>query len=93
MSKVRIEGSGKKQNGTAGNQNGGNMDLRVSSDSVREAMAVLRHELLKHGLLYDAFRASVLSAVIDSNKEQFVCKPDDSHKVADKIMQRITGEE
>ena len=58
-------------------------------ETVRQAVVVLRNELLKHGDFYDGFRASVMSAA----DEQF-CRPDGAttDELLDAIMSRNIGE-
>lgn len=61
--------------------------------TVREAIIVLQKELLKHDLIYEAFTASIVSAITDSKKELEMQEFSDGFKLADKIMRRVTGEE
>ena len=48
---------------------------------------ILRDELLKHGDLYDGFKASVISTLIEIG----FCE--DVRDVADRVLKRIIGEE
>ena len=53
---------------------------------IQQAIVVLRNELLKHTDLYEAFRASIQSALDD-----VPCKL--SEEYAEHILNRIIGEE
>lgn len=75
----------------------GNFDLQcdriildILPENVQDATVILRNELLKHGDLYDAFLASIRSAV----EEQF-SKPDGASddELIKSIMDRIIGED
>lgn len=75
----------------------GNFDLQcdriildISPENIKDATVILRNELLKHGDLYDAFLASIRSAV----EEQF-SKPDGANddELIKSIMDRVIGED
>lgn len=64
--------------------------FRFTPDTVEDAVKILRHELLKHGELYDSFVASIESSV----KDQFLVLPfQPTREVAEKILDRVIGEE
>ena len=75
----------------------GNFDLQcdriildISPENVQEATVILRNELLKHGVLYNAFYESVRSAI----KEILaVGKTFDDEKLVKAIMDRVLGED
>ena len=55
--------------------------------TVKEACKILRDELLKHGDLYDGFKASIISALKETGFAE------DIRDVADRTLKRIIGEE
>ena len=55
--------------------------------TVKEACKILREELLKHGDLYDGFKASIISALKETGFAE------DIRDVADRTLIRIIGEE
>lgn len=66
--------------------------------SIQKACDILRKELLKHGYLYDAFIASMKSALKDLDYERrssggLDISPDDYEEIPEKILKRIIGEE
>lgn len=62
-----------------------------SDQSIRQAVNVLRDELLKHGDLYDGFHASIKSALNDYGYET-CCVEDANNEVAYEILKRIIGD-
>lgn len=66
-------------------------DIRFSfaPETVTEAVKVLRNELLKHGDIYNGFKASVLSAIEDTNKSPNGMT---DSELAEHIVKRIIGE-
>lgn len=58
-----------------------------SPQTVKEACKILREELLKHGDLYDGFKASIISALKETGFSE------DIRDVADRTLIRIIGEE
>lgn len=52
-----------------------------------ESVITLREELMKHGEVYDGFRASILSAI----RESGMCVEEEP--LADQILARLIGEE
>ena len=58
-----------------------------SPKTVKEACKILREELLKHGDLYDGFKASIISALKETGFAE------DIRDVADRTLIRIIGEE
>ena len=55
--------------------------------TVQNACKILREELLKHGDLYDGFKASIISALKETGFAE------DIRDVADRTLKRIIGEE
>ena len=58
-----------------------------SPQTVKEACKILREELLKHGDLYDGFKASIISALKETGFAEAI------RDVADRTLIRIIGEE
>lgn len=58
-----------------------------SPQTVKEACKIIREELLKHGDLYDGFKASIISALKEAGFAE------DIRDVADRTLKRIIGEE
>lgn len=58
-----------------------------SPQTVKEACKIMREELLKHGDLYDGFKASIISALKETGFAE------DIRDVADRTLIRIIGEE
>lgn len=52
---------------------------------IKQSIIVLQHELQKHTDLYDAFRASIQSAIKDAPKEIY------ERDLAELILKRIIG--
>lgn len=62
-----------------------------SPQTVKEACKILREELFKHGDLYMAFLASIESS---TREQKVTALPFQSERdIADKILQRIIGED
>lgn len=59
--------------------------------TVKEACKILRDELFKHGDLYIAFLASIESSLREQKVTALPFQPE--RDIADKILQRIIGEE
>lgn len=59
----------------------------MKNDEVQNACKILRDELLKHGDLYDGFKASIISALKETGFAE------DIRDVADRTLIRIIGEE
>lgn len=59
---------------------------------INESISIIRNELLKHGDFYDGFLASIESSIIEQN---VMALPfgDTQHEIAEKILQRIVGED
>ena len=55
--------------------------------TVQDACKILREELMKHGDLYDGFKASIISALKETEFAE------DIRDVADRTLKRIIGEE
>ena len=55
--------------------------------TVKEACKILREELLKHGELYDGFKASIVSAINDAPNYT------PTEEISERILKRIIGEE
>lgn len=58
-----------------------------SPKTVKEACKIMREELLRHGDLYDGFKASIISALKETGFAE------DIRDVADRTLKRIIGEE
>ena len=65
--------------------------ISVSSQSITDAISVLRHELLQHGEIYHGFKASLKSALEHYNYCGLPFEPEDD--VARKILDFMIGEE
>ena len=63
-----------------------------SDETINEAVAVVRDELLKHGALYDGFLASVKSALIDYQEDGRVVLNASCDVLSKEILKRIVGE-
>ena len=57
----------------------------------KNACKILRDELLKHGDLYKAFSASIESSLMEQKVTALPFQPESD--IADKILQRIIGED
>lgn len=66
--------------------------IEWTDNTINEAVAVVRDELLKHGALYDGFLASVKSALIDYQKDNSHILNADCGVLAREILKRIVGE-
>ena len=62
-----------------------------SPQTVKEACKILREELFKHGDLYIAFLASIESSLREQKATALPFQPE--RDIADKILQRIIGED
>lgn len=65
----------------------GDVRFSFTPETVKQASVVLRNELLKHGDFYKGFRASIVTAIKDSNNDIYV------DEMAKNILKRIIGEE
>lgn len=65
--------------------------IDVTSQSITEAISILRHELLQHGEIYHGFKASLKSALIAYNSCGLPFEPED--EIAGKILDFMIGEE
>lgn len=64
-------------------------DIRFSftPETVEEAVKVLRNELMKHGDFYNGFKASIITAIRESDNGIY------ESEMAENILERIIGEE
>ena len=62
-----------------------------SPQTVKEACKILRDELFKHGDLYIAFLASIESSLTEQKVTALPFQPE--RDIADKVLQRIIGED
>lgn len=62
-----------------------------SPNTVKEACKILREELFRHGDLYIAFLASIESSLREQKVTALPFQPE--RDIADKILQRIIGED
>lgn len=65
--------------------------ISFTSQSITDAISVLRHELLQHGEIYHGFKASLKSALEHYNYCGLPFEPEDD--VARNILDFIIGEE
>ena len=65
--------------------------ISFTSQSITDAISVLRHELLQHGEIYHGFKASLKSALERYNYYGLPFEPEDD--VARKILDFMIGEE
>nr|DAI80312.1 MAG TPA: hypothetical protein [Caudoviricetes sp.]DAQ93923.1 MAG TPA: hypothetical protein [Caudoviricetes sp.] len=65
--------------------------ISVSSQSITDAISVLRHELLQHGEIYQGFKSSLKSAMKAYNVDGLPSETDD--EIAEKILDFVIGEE
>lgn len=65
--------------------------ISFTSQSITDAISVLRHELLQHGEIYHGFKASLKSALEHYNYCGLPFEPEDD--VARKILDFMIGEE
>lgn len=65
-----------------------------SDRSIQHAVTVVRDELLKHGDLYDGFRASIGSALSEYQNEQEIMDDGYNSKyLSERVLNRLIGEE
>ena len=62
-----------------------------SPHTVKEACKIIRDELLKHGNLYNGFLSSIESSLREQKVTALPFQPE--RDIADKILQRIIGED
>ena len=65
--------------------------ISVSSQSITDAISVLRHELLQHGEIYHGFKASLKSALEHYNCCGLPFEPEE--EIAGKMLDFIIGDE
>ena len=65
--------------------------ISVSSQSITDAISVLKHELLQHGEIYHGFKASLKAALIAYNSCGLPFEPEE--EIAGKILDFMIGEE
>ena len=65
--------------------------ISVSSQSITDAISVLRHELLQHGEIYQGFKASLKSALEIYSTCGLPFEPEE--ETAEKILDFMIGEE
>ena len=65
--------------------------ISFTSQSITDAISVLRHELLQHGEIYHGFKASLKSALTDYNSCGLPFEPEE--EIAEKILNFMIGEE
>lgn len=65
--------------------------ISVSSQSITDAISVLRHELLQHGEIYQGFKSSLKSALKIHSTCGLPFEPEE--ETADKILDFMIGEE
>ena len=65
--------------------------ISVSSQSITDAILVLRHELLQHGEIYNGFKSSLKSALESYNYCGMPFEPEE--EIAEKILDFLIGEE
>lgn len=65
--------------------------ISFTSQSITDAISVLRHELLQHGEIYHGFKASLKSALERYNYCGLPFEPEE--EIADKILNFMIGEE
>lgn len=65
--------------------------ISFTSQSITDAISVLRHELLQHGEIYRGFKASLKSALERYNYCGLLFEPEE--EIADKILNFMIGEE
>lgn len=63
----------------------------TSSQSITDAISVLRHELLQHGEIYQGFKASLKSALEIYSTRGLPFEPEE--ETAEKILDFMIGEE
>nr|DAZ85126.1 MAG TPA: hypothetical protein [Caudoviricetes sp.] len=65
--------------------------ISFTSQSITDAVSVLRHELLQHGEIYRGFKASLKSALEHYNYCGLPFEPEE--EIAEKILNFMIGEE
>lgn len=65
--------------------------ISFTSQSITDAISVLRHELLQHGEIYHGFKASLKSALEHYNYCGLPFEPEE--EIAEKILNFMIGEE
>ena len=65
--------------------------ISFTSQSITDAISVLRHELLQHGEIYRGFKASLKSALERYNYCGLPFEPEE--EIAEKILNFMIGEE
>lgn len=65
--------------------------ISFTSQSITDAISVLRHELLQHGEIYHGFKASLKSALERYNYCGLPFEPEE--EIAEKILNFMIGEE
>lgn len=65
--------------------------ISVTSQSITDAILVLRHELLQHGEIYNGFKSSLKSALESYNYCGMPFEPEE--EIAEKILGFLIGEE
>nr|DAR52128.1 MAG TPA: hypothetical protein [Bacteriophage sp.] len=65
--------------------------ISVTSQSITDAICVLRHELLQHGEIYNGFKSSLKSALESYNYCGMPFEPEE--EIAEKILDFLIGEE
>lgn len=65
--------------------------ISFTSQSITDAISVLRHELLQHGQIYHGFKASLKSALEHYNYCGLPFEPEE--EIAEKILNFMIGEE
>lgn len=65
--------------------------ISVTSQSITDAICVLRHELLQHGEIYNGFKSSLKSALESYNYCGMPFEPE--KEIAEKILDFLIGEE
>ena len=65
--------------------------ISMTSQSIMDAILILRHELLQHGEIYDGFKSSLKSALESYNYCGMPFEPEE--EIAEKILDFLIGEE
>lgn len=65
--------------------------ISATSQSITDAILVLRHELLQHGEIYNGFKSSLKSALESYNYCGMPFEPEE--EIAEKILDFLIGEE
>ena len=65
--------------------------INMSSQSIMDAILILRHELLQHGEIYNGFKATLKSALESYNYCGMPFEPEE--EIAEKILDFLIGEE